>query len=141
MSELHRLVYTSVRTKTCTDEEIEKILIACERNNPGRNVTGILVHSDKRFLQYIEGEKEELIALYDLIKEDPRHAGCNIRCLEPIEQRVFPSWEMGYKDVNKEVQFSTHISPTDQRKIEDLITGEMDFSDQGMKLLQLFFQV
>lgn len=141
MSELHRLVYTSVQTRACTDEEIEKILAACKRNNPGRQITGILVHSDKRFLQYIEGEKDELSTLYDLIKEDPRHAGCNIRCFEPIAQRVFPSWEMGYKDINKDLQFSTQVSSLDRRKVEALISGEIDFSDQGLKLLKLFFKV
>ena len=57
MSDLYRLVYTSFRKPKCDDGEIKNILDACKRNNPRRNITGILMHSDSRFIQYIEGSK------------------------------------------------------------------------------------
>ena len=142
MSELHRLVYTSFRKPDCDDAEIQKILDSCKKNNPGRNVTGILMHSDKRFIQYIEGEKKDLLELYDLIKEDPRHGGINQRNLEPIKERVFPSWQMGYKDVSKEnLSFNTTISDIDKHHFEGLLDGKIDFSDEGMKLVKLFFKM
>ncbi len=140
MSQLHRLVYTSVRKPNCDDTEIEKILDSCRKNNPGRNITGVLVHSDKRFLQYIEGEKKDLEELFELIKKDDRHAAVNQRNFEPIDKRIFPSWQMGYKDLSSELAFHSDASTEDQKIIKALINDEMDFSNQGLKVLQLFFK-
>lgn len=141
MSGLHRLVYTSFRKPTCNEQEIQKILESCKRNNPKRKVTGVLVHSNKRFLQYMEGEKKDLLELYELIKLDSRHGGVNQRNFEPIEARVFPSWEMGYKDAEGALDFHSAVSEEDRTHFQRIINDEIDFSDQGMKILRLFFKV
>lgn len=139
MSDLHRLVYTSFRKPICDDGEIKNILESCQRNNPKRAVTGILMHSDSRFIQYIEGEKDDLTELYELIEKDSRHGGVNLRNREPITERVFPSWEMGYKDLSQNLEFDTKVSRDDKAKFEKLLNGEMDLTDEGMKLIKLFF--
>jgi len=99
MSNLHRLIYTSFRKPECTDKEIENILAACKRNNPGHNITGVLIHSKKRFIQYLEGDGALIESLFEKIKLDPRHAAATLRNYEPISERIFPSWNMGYKDL------------------------------------------
>ncbi|WP_425389556.1 BLUF domain-containing protein [Ekhidna sp.] len=140
MSSLYRLIYTSFRKPECDEEEIDNILSACKKNNPGRNVTGVLLHSDKRFIQYIEGEKDEVLDLYELIKDDPRHTSVNQRNFEPIANRIFPSWEMGYKDVDK-IAFDTDASSINEKTFNRLIKGELDFDDNAMRILQLFFKM
>lgn len=141
MSDLYRLVYTSFRKRTCTEEEVKNILASCEKNNPERQITGILLHAKNRFIQYMEGSKSSVQALYDLIKEDPRHTSVNLRSFEPIEERVFPSWEMGYKDLeDQELKFQTSVSDVDQKKFEALINADLDFDNDGMRILQLFFK-
>lgn len=140
MSTLHRLVYTSFRKPNCDEKEIEKILDSCKKNNPQRNITGILLHSDKRFIQYIEGTKDEVLALYELIKDDPRHTSVNQRNFEPIAERIFPSWEMGYKDVDK-IEFNTEASDINQKTFNRLLKGELDFDDNALRILQLFFKM
>lgn len=141
MSTLHRLIYTSVRTSKCDEAALQDILSSCEKNNPSREVTGILVHSDRRFLQYIEGSKDELLSLFELIKKDDRHAAVNQRDFKPIEKRIFPSWHMGYRDITKSLEFKTEIDEADKKTFEGLINGEIDFSNHGLKVLQLFFSV
>ncbi|MEQ9165113.1 MAG: BLUF domain-containing protein, partial [Fulvivirga sp.] len=47
---LSQLVYVSNRKPNCTEEEIEKILASCKKNNPPLNITGILLYSDKKFI-------------------------------------------------------------------------------------------
>ena len=80
--------------------------------------------------------------MFNLIGEDDRHASVNQRNFEPISERVFPSWEMGYKDVSTEkLGFDTNINPSDQKAFEGLIKGELDFTNDGMKVLQLFFKM
>ena len=141
MSDLYRLVYTSFRKSSCTKKEIEKILEACKRNNPSRGVTGILLHSSNRFIQYIEGSKENVEDLYELIKDDPRHTSINKRSFESIEKRLFPSWEMGYRDVeNGQITFQTEATKVDRKKFDGIIKGELDFDNDGLRVLQLFFR-
>lgn len=142
MQNLHRLVYTSVRKPNCTDEELQKILASCKRNNPGKNITGVLLHSDKRFIQYIEGESETIQNLYEGIKDDPRHAGVNLRSFEPIEERKFPSWHMGFKDLSKDhIEYKTDISSKDIEAFKSLIEGSENITDRSLKLLYMFFDM
>ncbi|WP_420576523.1 BLUF domain-containing protein [Ekhidna sp.] len=140
MSTLYRLVYTSFRKPECDENEIQNILQSCKKNNPGRDITGVLLHSDKRFIQYIEGSKEEVEQLYDLISDDPRHTSINQRNFEAINDRLFPSWEMGYKDIDK-VSFNTDASTEDQKTFNGIIKGELDFDDNALRILQLFFKM
>lgn len=141
MSHLYRLVYSSVRKPSCDEAEIQKILDACKRKNPGRNVTGILLHSDNRFIQYIEGEKEQVLDLYELIKKDDRHTSVNQRDFAPITERVFPSWEMGYKDMNNKLSFDTNALASHKAKFEELFSSDLNFSNKGVRTLQIFFDI
>ncbi|MEQ8237948.1 MAG: BLUF domain-containing protein [Cyclobacteriaceae bacterium] len=139
--ELHRLIYTSFRTPYCTDEEIDNILISCERNNPSKLLTGILLHSKKRFIQYLEGDKTFVLNLYNKIKEDKRHAGVSLRKYEPIEERIFPSWNMGYKDVNTDLlEFNSKVTGKELMQFENILYGEPMTNDDA-KLLKLFFEI
>jgi len=141
MSDLYRLVYTSFRKSTCSEKEINNILASCKRNNPGRGVTGILLHSSSRFIQYIEGSKKDVEELYELIKQDDRHTSVNMRSFEPISGRIFPSWEMGYKDLEHEsLELQTDALPEDKEKFEKLLDAELDFDNDGLRILQLFFK-
>ncbi len=106
---LHRLIYTSVRKAECDDQEISNILASAEKNNVHADITGILLHSKDRFLQYIEGEPQKIKSLYDKIKDDSRHAGAMMRDFSPIDERLFPSWEMGHVDMNERLAFDTKI--------------------------------
>jgi len=58
------------------------------------NITGMLSYKEGKVLQLIEGEPEQLGALYATIMNDERHE--NIRTLLDIEdsQRAFSDWGM-----------------------------------------------
>lgn len=142
MNTLFKLVYTSSRRPHCDDQEIERILAACRRNNPQKNVTGILIHSQQRFLQYLEGEKDEIYHLYEHIKLDDRHGGVNLRYFSPIDERLFPSWQMGYKDLDQQAMvFQSTITPTDQVVFKELIETNAQNEIEGLRVLKLFFEM
>ncbi len=142
MSGLHRLIYTSFRKPSCDESEIKKILASCEKNNPEHGLTGVLLHSENRFIQYIEGEPEKLLALYDTIKEDDRHTAVNQRSFAPIEKRLFPSWHMGYKNVSDDkLGFHTAISTDNKEIFEKMIMGKDQYTDRGLTVLKLFFEM
>lgn len=142
MNNLYRLVYTSVRGAQCDEKEIENIVSACRRNNPGRDITGVLLYSNKRFIQYLEGTDQEVRELYELIKEDPRHSGVMERAFEPIKERMFPAWAMGYKDLDRnELAYKTAISNEDKAVFQAMITGDSNYSDLAIRKLKLFYDM
>jgi Sensors of blue-light using FAD len=66
------LTYVSKRSDLCSDQEIERILAVAANKNPHIDVTGVLLCSEQKFFQYIEGRYSDLIMLYDKIKLDAR---------------------------------------------------------------------
>lgn len=140
MTNLYQLVYTSVRNSICSDKEIQSILSSCEKNNPTKNITGILLHSENRFIQYLEGDKD-IIKLYDLIKSDSRHKQPILLSYGPLKERVFPSWHMGYKNLPKErIDFLTTGDSKDKKVFESIIKGEKQSGVAAVNLLVKFFQ-
>jgi hypothetical protein len=101
----------------------------------------ILLHSDHRFIQYLEGDKDKIMRLFEAIKKDDRY-GVNLRYHSPIEERIFPSWQMGYKDVNlKSAIFQTSITKDDQTIFQKLIEDEDQSEVEGLRILKLFFEM
>lgn len=139
MINLYQLVYTSLRNPSCNEREIEQILVACQRNNPSKNVTGILLHSDNYFIQYLEGNKD-IIKLYDLIKDDTRHRRPVLLSYGPLQERVFPSWHMGYKNLTRErIDFLTAGDQQEKTVFQSIIKGEQQSSVSAVNLLVKFF--
>lgn len=136
---LYQLVYSSIRTSKCTAGEIEKILSSCEKNNPKKEITGVLLHSENNFIQYLEGPKE-IIALYDLIKNDERHKSAVLLSYGPLSQRVFPSWHMGYKSLTRQnIDFLTQGEVEERKIFQSVIKGEKQTDVSAVKLLVKFF--
>jgi len=122
---LSQLIYVSVRTENCTDEEIQKILEASNRKNGDKDITGVLLYSQTKFLQVLEGEKDEILGLYDMIKKDDRHKNLIMISLAPIQKRYFPSWQMGSKKINTETyEFLTDMDAKSQAEFKALLNGK-----------------
>lgn len=142
MENLYRLIYTSSRRPKCDEAEINNILNSCLENNPHKNISGILLHSEKRFVQYLEGDKDKIMELFEHIKKDTRHGGVNLRDYSPITEKKFPSWNMGYKDIKKNTSdFNTNINTEDRVIFEKLIQDKEDFNEKGIRILKLFFEM
>lgn len=139
MNFLYQLVYTSKRNPNCTDAEIQKILDACKRNNVSKDITGVLLHSDDHFIQYLEGDKD-IIKLYDLIKDDKRHKHVVLLSYGPLKQRIFPAWHMGYKSISKDqLEFLTDGDEKEKALYTSLLKGEKQDGIQATNLLVKFF--
>lgn len=139
MNHLYQLVYSSTRTPSCTEEQIQNILKSCERNNAGKNITGVLLHSDNNFVQYLEGDKD-IIKLYDLIKDDPRHTRVVLLSYGPLKERVFPSWHMGYKNISRnEIELITKSTDQEQKAFNALLKNTAVAESTALKLLTKFF--
>ena len=61
------IVYMSRAVRPLSDQELQKLLDQCRRDNASRNVTGVLFYSHGHIAQLIEGEPEILEPLFDVI--------------------------------------------------------------------------
>lgn len=90
---LSQYLYIST-APTLSRDEVDAILATSARNNPAREITGLLLYNGRNFLQLIEGEEEALVALMLRITEDPRHSGITLLDRRAIEERSCPNWAM-----------------------------------------------
>ncbi len=92
---LLQVIYTSRATVPLNDVELRKMVAAASRRNRGSNITGMLYCADDAYLQVLEGDEKEVLALYADILNDARHKNIHTVVIRPIEERSFPNWAMG----------------------------------------------
>jgi hypothetical protein len=137
---LTQLVYVSNRSKFCTAKDIEQILESSVRNNQKKNITGVLLYSDKKFLQCIEGNYEDLKKLYAKIKQDKRHYNPIMIGFTTVKERLFPAWQMAGKSVNLEqVNFTNRMNASEESEFRKILEGETSNSERVSALIKKFF--
>jgi hypothetical protein len=99
-TDLYHLVYLSTTTNAFSEDDLTDILAASRRNNPERDITGMLLYSEGGFIQVLEGPKEHVLDLYERIEQDPRHSSTVMLAEGSIEERSFSEWEMGFQKVD-----------------------------------------
>jgi hypothetical protein len=93
---MRRLIYISSTRTTFTAGDLEEILRVSRRNNAAVGVTGLLVAGGRRFLQVLEGAEDAIDAVFQRIKQDPRHHAVVILSRTEIAAPSFGEWSMGY---------------------------------------------
>ena len=99
MNNLHSIVYTSTAAIDLSREDLAHLLKRSTERNLEEEITGILVFCEGKFIQYIEGPSEPLFRLYSLICTDTRHHDVIQLVNEPIAERYFLGWSMGYSNI------------------------------------------
>lgn len=90
-------VYASTATTPLDEDELAALLVTCRANNAEAQLTGMLVYRDGRFLQVLEGPETAVRGLLTRLSADPRHRGMRIMFEEPIMERQFAEWTMGFE--------------------------------------------
>ncbi|MFS0853027.1 BLUF domain-containing protein [Microbacterium sp. 179-I 3D4 NHS] len=96
-SDLLSLVYTSTASQPFRETALSHLLAQCRVLNAAREVTGMLLFRDARFIQVLEGPAAAVRALAETIRRDPRHHDMRVLVEEPIAVRRFADWTMGYR--------------------------------------------
>jgi len=137
---LSQLIYVSNRKPICTDAEIERILNSCKKNNPSLDITGLLLYSDTKFIQVVEGNSKVIGGLYDKIREDHRHANVMMVSFTPIKERAFPSWHMASKKISEnEVDYKTDITTEDKAIFEKILSGQEENGAKALSVMKKLF--
>ncbi|WP_187270524.1 BLUF domain-containing protein [Lacisediminihabitans profunda] len=91
------IAYLSSASRAYSDEDLARLLTSIRGNNARLGITGILLYDNSQFIQVLEGPDEAVRACYAVIAVDPRHFGVRMLSVEPITERRYPSWRMGYR--------------------------------------------
>ncbi|WKZ58156.1 MAG: BLUF domain-containing protein [Cyclobacteriaceae bacterium] len=96
---MYHLIYVSQAARPLAESELIEILRTSRENNASKNITGMLLYLNDKFIQVLEGEEKAVQELFDQISSDLRHNRV-IRVLEGnAEQRTFKDWSMGFKQL------------------------------------------
>jgi len=96
------VVYVSTAVVPFSDEALLALLEKSRAKNTRLDLSGLLLYKDGHFMQALEGPDDAVRALYDVIGRDPRHQNVRALTVEPIAERQFPDWAMGFHTVTDE---------------------------------------
>lgn len=104
---MYRMIYKSRSVESLDWDIVRSITTTSERNNEASGLTGVLLASRTHFLQVIEGNFEDLNAVFQRICRDQRHTDLCILGYSVIDARLFGGWGMrgiGTFDFNREIE-------------------------------------
>jgi hypothetical protein len=90
------LAYISHTQPPLNDSALSWLLQQSQARNARLSISGLLLHSDGYFLQYLEGPPDSIEAVWSSIKSDPRHGNVVLLFDEARETRLFSGWSMGF---------------------------------------------
>lgn len=93
-AKLIHLVYVSKAIDNLSKQNMSDILSSSQRNNDRMNITGILVFSQGKFMQFLEGSEFNITQTFEVIKNDYRHHSVDIIRQRKISNRQFEDWHM-----------------------------------------------
>ena len=100
-SMLFHLIYVSTAISPRTLEDHARLLSKSRARNKKLGLTGMLLYRDGYFMQVLEGEENDVMAVFADIKKDIRHHSIDVLRSEYIQHRDFPDWTMGFTDVGE----------------------------------------
>lgn len=93
---LYELVYLSLAEHPMSDSELRDLLTKARAYNDAHGITGVLIYRDREFMQLLEGEQADVMALYAHIEHDQRHRQVHCVWEGPIKARSCQGWLMGF---------------------------------------------
>lgn len=91
--------YVSTAVDAFDDAALADLLAQSRASNHDHDLTGMLLYRRGRFFQVLEGPQDAVDELMTKIRRDPRHTGVRVLLTEPLEERRFSEWTMGYEPI------------------------------------------
>ncbi len=94
------LTYTSSATHLLSVTQLVELIDQIRPKNDRLGVTGLLLYIGGNVIQTLEGPTDTVDALFEVISVDPRHTAVQVVDRRSVEDRVFPTWSMGFRNVS-----------------------------------------
>jgi hypothetical protein len=98
---VHQLLYHSRATGQPTQQELDGLLDWSQRYNNAHDISGLLLYSEGRYVQVLEGPETAVEDLYAHIQRDTRHNHVETVSRGPGPRR-FAEWSMDFGYVTPE---------------------------------------
>lgn len=93
---IYQLTYKSKAVSEISKENLQDILKTADLHNKERNITGCLLYYNGYFSQILEGNKEDVLYIYNKIVQDSRHENVELLWDGETDKRYFPNWNMSF---------------------------------------------
>ncbi len=105
MKHLYTICYVSKASEHITNDDVKDIFKITESTNNATGISGILLHSFDNFFQVLEGEKKDLIHLYEeKIKKDTRHTDIYEVFNREMETPIFSNYLSQFLTITTSIQ-------------------------------------
>lgn len=91
------IVYTSEATVYLAEAALQLLLRQARAEHAQASITGLLLYSEGRFMQVLEGPAKEVREYFGRIAADPRHYRLQILADGPKPECDFTSWSMSFQ--------------------------------------------
>lgn len=98
---INHLLYVSQSKRVFSEDDLYNLLDRARKKNEAYGITGMLIYHSSVFLQLIEGDKENVQAVFQKIKADERHSNIIVLSDEMVPKRLFEHWTMAYKKIDE----------------------------------------
>lgn len=115
----YKLIYISSPKVEVTESLISEILSKAIRRNNSLQISGMLTYFHGKFMQLIEGDKEAVDELFNIIRLDPTHDDITILLQKQSDQRCMPTWIMGFTmgdEFSAQIREQSFYIPCDEAK-------------------------
>lgn len=93
------ITYVSSAIQLFTTTELHALLQKSREANLKYGITGMLLYNAGSFMQAIEGPDAAIYQLYRNIQRDKTHHLVTTLIDQPVAERAFPAWSMGFNDL------------------------------------------
>ena len=94
--DIYEMLYVSTLEPTAQVSAISVIATRSRVSNALRCITGMLIFDGIRFCQYLEGSKNDVLNLFERIRDDSRHAAVTLIHEGPSHTRRFNNFSLAF---------------------------------------------
>jgi Sensors of blue-light using FAD len=93
--DIDQLMYCSLAADNLSPADVQAIVEQAQAANRAAEITGMLMVHEGIFVQWIEGPRQAVLALWQKLLSDPRHR-CVVKLLanKDLQHRSFADWSM-----------------------------------------------
>ncbi len=95
-SALYSLVYRSTASRPLAKSDLERILNIARKTNLQEHVTGLLLFTEGRFMQYLEGPQSGVLKIFESIKKSSLHHQIVEVSRQSVSSREYGDWSMAF---------------------------------------------
>jgi hypothetical protein len=97
---VYYLIYVSSTVAPLSPSQLVDLLADSRARNAQLGISGMLLYKDGNVMQVLEGQEQNVRALFARISRDRRHTGLLVLLDGTTETRQFASCSMAYRDLN-----------------------------------------